>query len=68
MQIDAEKNYCLASMSRFILVTETFQNTQFQNGLLSYGEHNHPLISVICLLKTSHLSAFIHLCFFPHVE
>ena len=71
MQIEAEKNYCLASMSRFIWVSEFFKffllqaNVGGVNSLsfLSYGEHNLLFISAICLLKTPHLSAFINFFF-----
>ena len=77
MQIDAEKNYCLASMSRFILVSEIFQNAQFYNGFFYYylqanvgGVNFLALVNIIIhlfqsfvYLKKSHLSAFIHLFF-----
>ena len=38
--------------------------------LLSYGAYNHRFISVICFLKTTHLSVhrFNSLIFFSHVE
>ena len=73
MQIEAEKKiYCLASMIRFIWVSKFFKffllqaNVGGVNSLsfLSCGEQNLLFISAICLLKTPHLSAFIHLFFF----
>ena len=81
MQNDAEKNSCLASMSRFILVSEIFQNEQFYNGIFNFflqanvGGVNflamvniiiHLFLSFVDLKQVIYLLLFSY--FFPHVE
>ena len=67
-----KKNHsCSASTSRFVFVFESFLSYKFRTKflffftftsqcklfeLLSYGEYNHIFISVICFVKTTHLS------------
>ena len=86
MRIETEekKSSCLASMARFISVLESFETYKprmtfeiftfaSKRGLLellSYGECNHPFISVTCFLKTTHLSVHLNLaiCYLANLK
>ena len=48
----------------FFFLIFTFASQRRLLELLSYGEYNQLSISVICFLKTTLLSVFIHLFFF----
>ena len=78
-----KKRSCLASMARFISVLErfetykpyhlkifTFASKRVLLELLSYGECNHPFISVTCFLKTTHLSVHLNLaiCYLANLK
>ena len=73
MRIEGEKTFSSYVNGQFQF--SKFRNVQTQNNilkfllllfwlyrlleLLSYGEYNHIYISVICFLKTTHLSVIV---------
>ena len=75
MRIEAEKNVLVLRQWADLFQFSKFRNVQTQNNilkfllllfwlyrlleLLSYGEYNHIYISVICFLKTTHLSVIV---------